>query len=53
MFGGAAGTDLHVTSSTSLTVVAPPGSPGAVDVRVVAPYGTSAAVPADTFTYTG
>jgi hypothetical protein len=51
LFGGTAGTGLHVTSATTLTVVAPPGVPGPADVRVVTPYGTSPIVPAAVFGY--
>lgn len=51
LFGSVPGTGLHVTSATALTVVTPPGTAGSVDVRVVTPYGTSAVVPADVFTY--
>jgi hypothetical protein len=36
----------------SLTAVAPPGSPGTVDVRVTNSSGKSAGVPGDHFTYT-
>jgi hypothetical protein len=51
LFGGVAGTNLKVTSSTALTVVAPPHEAGAVDVRVVTRYGKSPAVTADRYRY--
>jgi hypothetical protein len=51
LFGGEAGTALHVSSPTALRVVAPPHAAGAVDVRVVTDYGTSRIVSADRFTY--
>lgn len=38
-------------SSTSLSVVTPPGSPGLVDVTVTTPDGTSPVVNGDRFTY--
>jgi hypothetical protein len=50
-FGSTPGTDLTVTSATSLTVVSPPAAAGTVDVRVTTPSGTSPIVPADHFTY--
>jgi hypothetical protein len=51
LFGGRRGTNLHVASSTTLTVTAPPASAGTVDVRVITPYGTSAVVAGDHFAY--
>jgi hypothetical protein len=51
LFGGQRGTNLHVSSSTSMTVTVPPGQAGTVDVRVVTPYGTSPVVAADRFSY--
>ncbi|MGH9089597.1 MAG: IPT/TIG domain-containing protein, partial [Acidimicrobiales bacterium] len=54
-FGGSSATSVTVASSTSITAVAPPGSPavvgGTVDVTVTGPGGTSATSPADEFTY--
>ncbi len=51
-FGATAGTSVTVNSAgTSLTVVDPKGTAGAVDVTVVTPGGTSAKSSADTFTY--
>ena len=50
-FGTAAGT-ITASSPTSLTVTAPAGAAGTVDVTVVTPSGTSAiAPPADQYTY--
>jgi hypothetical protein len=51
MFGSTAATSFTVNSSTSITAVDPAGSVGTVDVKVTTPYGTSAAVAADHFTY--
>jgi hypothetical protein len=51
MFGSTAATSFTVNSSTSITAVDPAGSAGTVDVKVTTPYGTSAAVAADHFTY--
>ena len=51
-FDGAPGTGLQVTSSRHLSVIAPPGE-GTVDVEVTTPAGTSPAVAADRYTYTG
>ncbi len=50
-FGTAPAADVTVSSSTSLTAVAPAGAVGTVDVRVTTPSGTSPVVPADHFTY--
>ena len=50
-FGDVEGTDLAVTSDTSLTVVSPAHGTGVVDVRVETADGTSAVVAADQFTY--
>jgi hypothetical protein len=52
-FGSATGTSLRVQSSGHLTVVAPAHAAGAVDVRVVGAYGTSAPQVHDRFTYIG
>jgi len=48
-FGGRAAS-FTVTSSTSMTATAPSGT-GTVDITVTTPYGTSAANPADRYTY--
>ena len=53
LFGSQPAKPVGVVSSTTLSVVVPPGTPGAVDVRVVTSYGTSVIVPADVFTYEG
>jgi IPT/TIG domain len=45
------GTSVHVSSSTALTVIAPPGAAGAVPVRIRTWYGTSPPRLADHFTY--
>ena len=50
-FGGTPGTNVTVTSPTTLTVTSPAGAVGPVDVTVVMPGGTSATSAADTFTY--
>ncbi|MGH9109985.1 MAG: IPT/TIG domain-containing protein [Acidimicrobiales bacterium] len=54
-FGSTPATSTTVTSSSSITVVAPPGDPtkvgGTVDVTVSGPGGSSATSPADEFTY--
>lgn len=50
-FGSAPATSVTVNSSTSLTVVAPAGAAGTVDVTVATPSGTSATGAADHFTY--
>ena len=49
-FGSADATGVHVVDDTHLTAVAPAGS-GTVDVTVIAPDGTSAAVAGDKFRY--
>jgi hypothetical protein len=49
-FGSADATDVTVVDSTHITAKAPAGS-GTVDVRVVAPDGTSADTASDDFTY--
>jgi len=51
MFGTAAGTAVHVTSSTRLYVTAPAHAVGGVDVGVRTAYGTSRVVAADQFSY--
>lgn len=54
-FGGVDGTAIKVasatTSSTSLTVTAPPHAPGTVDVRVVTTFGSSRLSASDRFRY--
>ncbi|MFM7253605.1 MAG: beta strand repeat-containing protein, partial [Ilumatobacteraceae bacterium] len=51
-FGANAGTGVSVLSATSLTVVAPAGSAGTVDVTVTTPGGTSSTAGAgNDFTY--
>jgi hypothetical protein len=53
-FGANAATDIKVKTSSSITVVDPPGtSTGAVDVTVTTPLGTSPTSSEDTFTYIG
>lgn len=52
-FGSTAATSYTVNSSTSITVVAPAGTAGTVDVRVTSPAGTSPVTAADHFTYKG
>jgi hypothetical protein len=52
LFGGVPGTNVVVAATgKALTVVSPAQGPGAVDIQVVTPSGTSATAPADTFTY--
>jgi hypothetical protein len=50
-FGAAAATRVTVNSATSITAVSPPGHPGAVDVTVTTPSGTSATTRKDHFKY--
>jgi len=50
-FGNTPGTNVTVTSATTLTVSSPPGTRGTVDVTVTTPSGTSATGPPDQFTY--
>lgn len=50
-FGGASA-QMTVDSDTEITATSPPGN-GTVDVTVVTPVGTSAASPADQFSYQG
>nr|WP_269330251.1 IPT/TIG domain-containing protein [Kineosporia babensis] len=50
-FGNTNGTSITANTATSLTVVAPAGSAGTVDVTVTTPGGTSANTTADDFTY--
>ena len=51
MFGGVAGTDIHVSTPTILRITAPPHPAGVVDVRVTTAVGTSAVGTADHYTY--
>ena len=50
-FGSAEATGLREITETSITVAAPAGTTGTVDVTVTTPEGTSATGPADHFTY--
>src|SRR5262249_4568607 len=50
-FGGTGVYDFTVNSDTSLTVVAPPGYAGTVDVTVISATGTSARSSAARFPY--
>jgi hypothetical protein len=50
-FGGVAATGFTVESATKIKATAPAQGPGAVDVIVTNVAGSSAAVPADEFTY--
>lgn len=50
-FGGTVATSFTVVSSTSITVTAPAGSAGVVDITVTTAAGTSATSSADQFTY--
>ena len=53
-FGGTNAASFVVNSATQITAVTPAGSPGAVDVTVTTPAGTSAInQPADQYTYIG
>jgi hypothetical protein len=52
-FGAADSPLIKVNSETEVTAVAPPGNPGAVDVIVTTPTGTSTANAAARFTYVG
>jgi IPT/TIG domain-containing protein len=51
-FGGTPGTSISVKTANLLTVVAPPGNAGTVDVQVATPAGKSPLGPADHYTYT-
>jgi hypothetical protein len=51
-FGAVACTQVRVTSSRSIEVIMPSGTPGTVDVTVATPAGTSTRSPSDRFTYT-
>ena len=50
-FGTTPGTSPIVNSYSSITITSPAGTAGTVDVTVITPFGTSAVVPADQFTY--
>ena len=50
-FGTVAASNLVLVSDTQLTVTSPQAAAGTVDVTVTTPAGTSAATPADQFTY--
>jgi hypothetical protein len=49
-FGPASTVSVTVDSDTQITAISPPGA-STVDVTVTGPAGTSAATPADQFTY--
>jgi C1A family cysteine protease len=51
-FGTAPGTSMTILSDTRITVRSPAQAPGVVNIRVTTPYGTSALVAGDRFTYT-
>jgi IPT/TIG domain-containing protein len=50
-FGSVACSQIRVTSSKSIDVIVPPGSPGIVDVTVITPAGTSARTSSDRYSY--
>jgi hypothetical protein len=50
-FGGTPAASFTVESATTITAVSPPHAAGTVDIRVTGPFGTSAAVPEDRFTF--
>lgn len=50
-FGGVAAPRFQVLGFSSLTAVAPPGTAGTVDVRVVGPWGVSATSAGDQYTF--
>ena len=50
-FGSKAATSVTVKSGTSLMATSPSGPPGSVDITVTTPFGTSATVGSDRFTY--
>jgi hypothetical protein len=52
-FGGTTTTFSVNAKGTVISAAAPAGSPGTVDILVTTPGGTSAATPADHYTYTG
>jgi hypothetical protein len=51
-FGSVPSSMVIVDSLSEISAIAPPQSAGTVNITVVATYGTSAAVPADEFTFT-
>jgi hypothetical protein len=51
-FGTTPATNVQVLSDTKITCTAPTGTVGQVNVTVESPYGTSAVVTGDVFTYT-
>ena len=51
-FGATPGSSISVKTANLLTVVAPPGNAGTVDVQVTTPFGTSKLGPTDHYTYT-
>jgi hypothetical protein len=51
LFGTTPATTFTVNSATSLTVTAPPGAAGVVDITVTAPGGVSSTGTADHYTY--
>jgi len=51
-FGAVPAPSFVINSATSITAVAPPESDGTVEVVVIAPSGTSAAISSNTYTYT-
>lgn len=53
MFGRVSGTNLHVVSDNSLTIIAPKHRPGALDVRVINRFGPSPRTAADRFHFAG
>jgi hypothetical protein len=50
-FGGQAVTSFKVVSDTEITTDAPEGAVGMVDVTVTTPFGTTAVIAGDEFTY--
>ena len=50
-FGATPATSFVVNSPASMTAVAPPGTAGSTDIRVVTPNGTSPITTKDVFTY--
>jgi hypothetical protein len=53
MFGRVSGTNLHVVSDNSLTIIAPKHRPGALDVRVINRFGPTPRTAADRFHFAG
>jgi uncharacterized repeat protein (TIGR02543 family) len=51
-FGNTAASNINIDSDTQITVKAPAGSVGTVDITVTTPDGTSAISSADQYTYT-